>query len=68
MANNAYIIRPYRRADRQSIRDICVATCWMGEYRPETIPDPWIFAEYWTRYFTDHEMMEFIADFGFIRE
>ena len=53
MADNAYIIRPYRPADRQSVRDICVATCWMGEYRPETIPDPWIFAEYWTRYFTD---------------
>jgi len=53
MPDSGYIIRPYRRADRQAVRDICVATCWMGEYRPETIPDPWIFAEYWTRYFTD---------------
>jgi len=27
----------------------------MGEYRPEAIPDEWIWAEYWTRYFTDIE-------------
>lgn len=27
----------------------------MGEYRPELIPDDWVWAEYWTRYFTDQE-------------
>ncbi len=25
----------------------------MGEYRPDVIPDDWLWAEYWTRYFTD---------------
>jgi len=25
----------------------------MGEYVPQRIPDEWIWAEYWTRYFTD---------------
>jgi GNAT superfamily N-acetyltransferase len=49
------VIRPYGAADRQAVRDICAATCWMGEYRPEMIPDDWVWAEYWTRYFTDRE-------------
>ncbi len=50
-----YAIRPYRRGDRQAVRDICVATCWMGEYRPDVIGDDWLWAEYWTRYFTDRQ-------------
>jgi len=50
-----HLIRPYRPADRQAVRDICAATCWMGEHRPDLIPDGWIWAEYWTRYFTDVE-------------
>ena len=49
------LTRPYRPADRQAVRDICAATCWMGEYRPELMPDDWVWAEYWTRYFTDQE-------------
>ncbi len=53
--DNSYSIRPYRRGDRQTVRDICVATCWMGEYRPDVIPDDWLWAEYWTRYFTDRQ-------------
>ena len=43
------------RHDRQAIRDICVATCWMGAYRPRMVPHEWAWAEYWTRYFTDAE-------------
>ena len=27
----------------------------MGDYRPELIPDDWLWAEYWTRYFTDQQ-------------
>ena len=53
--DNPYHIRPLRRCDRQAVRHICVATCWMGDYRPEMIPDEWLWAEYWTRYFTDRE-------------
>jgi GNAT superfamily N-acetyltransferase len=48
-------IRKYRPSDRQAVRDICARTCWMGEYRPELIGDDWLWAEYWTRYFTDVE-------------
>lgn len=50
-----YAIGPYRRGDREAVRGICVACCWMGDYRPERIPDEWIWAEYWTRYFTDRQ-------------
>jgi len=48
-------IRPFQSGDRQAVRDICVETCWLGEYRPEYIVDDWIWAEFWTRYFTDRE-------------
>ena len=48
-------IRKYQPPDRQAVRDICARTCWMGEYRPEVIGDDWLWAEYWTRYFTDVE-------------
>jgi GNAT superfamily N-acetyltransferase len=48
-------VRKYQPADRQAVRDICARTCWMGEYRPELIADDWLWAEYWTRYFTDIE-------------
>ena len=48
-------IRKYQPADRQALRDICARTCWMGEHRPELIADDWLWAEYWTRYFTDIE-------------
>ncbi len=56
-ANNVspWTIRPYQPCDRDAIRCICAATCWMGEYRRELIPDDWMWAEYWTRYFTDRE-------------
>ena len=61
------LIRPYRPADRQAVRDICAATCWMGDPRPELIGDDWVWAEYWTRYFTDVEpantlVMEHLGD------
>ncbi len=50
-----FAIRLYRPADRQQVRDICVQTCWMGEYRPDYIPSEHLWAEFWTRYFTDVE-------------
>ena len=52
---NSYSIRPYRRADRQAVRDICAATCWLGEHRPDVVGDVWLWAEHWTRYFTDRQ-------------
>ena len=50
-----WTIRPYRPSDRDAVRRICAATCWMGQYRRDLIPDDWVWAEYWTRYFTDVE-------------
>jgi GNAT superfamily N-acetyltransferase len=55
VSNGSFVIEPARRSDRQSIRDICVATCWMGEDRPEALLDEGIWAEYWTRWFTDRQ-------------
>ena len=55
MSANNTTIRPYRPGDRQAVRDICAATCWMGDSRPDAIGDDWTWAEYWTRYFTDAE-------------
>jgi GNAT superfamily N-acetyltransferase len=53
--DSPYRIRPLRRTDRSAVRDICVATCWLGEKRLDAIPDDWLWAEYWTRYFTDRQ-------------
>ncbi len=52
---NTFVIRPFTTCYRAAIRDICVATAWRGEPAPERIGDEWIWAEYWTRYFTDQE-------------
>ena len=52
-ADSLYRVRRLRRGDRQAVRDICVATNWMGEYHPDVAPDDWLWAEYWTRHFTD---------------
>jgi len=54
-AQKAFFIRPYRPADRQAVRYVCVATCWISEYRRSYIPDDWVWAEFWTRYYTDKE-------------
>jgi len=51
----AFFIRPYRPADRAAVRRICAATAWMGRPAPRLVGDDWIWAEYWTRYFTDRE-------------
>ena len=48
-------IRPLLRRDRAAVREICAATAWMGRPDADRIPDGWIWAEFWTRYFTDHE-------------
>ncbi len=47
------LIRPMEPRDRQVVRDICAASAWMGEPSAGHIPDEWIWAEFWTRYFTD---------------
>jgi GNAT superfamily N-acetyltransferase len=49
------IIRSLASADRRAVREICAATAWMGEPSAGHVPDGWIWAEFWTRYFTDRE-------------
>ena len=48
-------VRRYRPDDRQAVRSICAATAWLGEPDPDRVPDGWLWAEFWTRYFTDRE-------------
>lgn len=54
-ALRSYMIEPARRTDGPAIRRICIATCWMGEYRPEVMLDEEIWATYWTRWFIERE-------------
>lgn len=48
-------IRPLRRADRSAVRAICAAAAWMGSPAPQRVGDEWIWAEFWTRFFTDRQ-------------
>jgi GNAT superfamily N-acetyltransferase len=49
------LIRPYDVADRATVRWICAQTAWHGGPGGDHIPDDWLWAEFWTRYFTDAE-------------
>lgn len=44
-----------RRTDAPAIRDICVRCAWMGEPAGDRIPGERLWAEFWTRWFTDHQ-------------
>jgi len=46
-------LRPLRRADRDAIRAICVTCAWMGRPASRRIVDATLWADYWTRLFTD---------------
>jgi len=50
-----HAIRPLRRSDRPAVRAICAATAWMGAPAPGLVGDEWIWAEHWTRFFTDRD-------------
>lgn len=52
-ASSSFFTRQYTPSDRDAIRRICVETAWCGQPAPKRIGDPWIWAEFWTRYFTD---------------
>ena len=54
-ACSSFLIRQYRCSDRAAVREICAACAWLGEPAPERIGDEFLWAEYWTRYFTDRE-------------
>jgi GNAT superfamily N-acetyltransferase len=49
------IVRPYAGRDRRGLRAACVDTAWLGAPAPERILDPELWADVFTRYFTDRE-------------
>ena len=48
-------IRPYRAADREAVRRICAETGFIGNPIDEIFSDREVFADFFTRYYTDHE-------------
>lgn len=49
------IIRPYRQSDRESVRQICRTTAYRNRGSDSVFEDGELFADYWTRYYTDFE-------------
>jgi GNAT superfamily N-acetyltransferase len=49
---SAVRVRKFRRGDMPAVRDICVATARM---KSSQAPAPWLFARYWTDYYTRFE-------------
>jgi hypothetical protein len=48
-------IRPYTPADREAVRDICRRTAYRNRGSSAVFEDDELFADYWTRYYTDFE-------------
>jgi L-amino acid N-acyltransferase YncA len=48
-------VRPYTPADRAAVRRICADTGFMGNPIDEVFTDREIFADFFTRYYTDYE-------------
>lgn len=49
------IIRPYRPEDRDAVREICCRTAYRNKGSRSVFEDDELFADYWTRYYTDFE-------------
>lgn len=49
------IIRPYRAEDREAVRHICRTTAYRNRGSDAVFEDGEVFADYWTRYYTDYE-------------
>jgi hypothetical protein len=48
-------VRAYRPADRQAVRDIACRTAFRNRGHTVFLDDAALFADYWTRYYTDFE-------------
>jgi hypothetical protein len=48
-------VRPFRKGDRQAVRDICCDTGFMGDPVDPLFSDREVFADFFTRYYTDWE-------------
>ncbi len=50
-----YLIRGYRRSDREAVRKLCCDTGFLGEPINPVYEDRELFADFLTTYYTDHE-------------
>jgi len=48
-------IREYRETDREVVREICRRTAYRNRGSAALFEDDELFADYWTKYYTDHE-------------
>lgn len=48
-------VRPYQPADREAVRRICADTGFMGDPIDSIFADREVFADFFTRYYTDYE-------------
>ena len=48
-------IRPYEQGDREAVRQICRTTAYRNRGSDSVFEDGKLFADYWTRYYTDFE-------------
>jgi hypothetical protein len=51
----SYLIRGYRRSDREAVRKLCCETGFLGEPIDPVYQDRELFADFLTTYYTDHE-------------
>ncbi len=49
------IIRNYKKSDREAVREICCQTAFMGDPLEIFFANKKIFADIWTKYYTDYE-------------
>lgn len=49
------VIRAYEPRDREAVRDICRRTAYRNRGSDAVFEDGELFADYWTKYYTDHE-------------
>src|SRR2546422_6638559 len=58
MANDdhqPFLIRGYRRSDREAVRKLCCETGFLGDPIDPVYEDRELFADFLTTYYTDHE-------------
>jgi GNAT superfamily N-acetyltransferase len=53
--HSPFIIRSYRPADREAVRELCCETGFLGEPIDPVYEDRQLFADFLTTYYTDHE-------------
>jgi hypothetical protein len=50
-----FLIRGYRRSDREAVRKLCCDTGFLGDPIDPVYEDRELFADFLTTYYTDHE-------------